>query len=214
MKRGAYIAIEGVDGAGKTTQARLLAQALTAERGEGSVVLVREPGGTPLGERVRAILLDNEPRVKMCPRAELMLFMAARAQLAADVIEPALASGKVVVSDRSWISSVVYQGGLGLIGANNILCVTGVALGNLSMDLLVLLDASPRKSFERMRAAGKTNAFDEMAKVRGDDMARYYCEAFDLFAGCKIRIEADEAEHEVQGSIAIKVGAWLRDNPT
>ena len=102
-----FFSFEGIDGSGKTTQARLLADALR-QRGQ-HVVEVREPGGTDLGERVRALVLDPDRRVDA--RAELLLFSAARAQLVADVVEPALASGAVVVADRFYDSSTAYQGG-------------------------------------------------------------------------------------------------------
>ena len=102
-----FFSFEGIDGSGKSTQARLLADALR-ERGH-EVVEVREPGGTELGERVRALLLDPEATID--DRAELLLFSAARAQLVATVVRPALDRGAVVVADRFADSSTAYQGG-------------------------------------------------------------------------------------------------------
>lgn len=105
--RPVFISFEGIDGSGKSTQARLLADAL---RQQGHVVVeVREPGGTDVGEAVRALLLD--PSVHIVPRAELLLFSAARAQLVSTVIRPALAEGAVVIADRFFDSSTAYQGG-------------------------------------------------------------------------------------------------------
>ncbi|WP_412069506.1 dTMP kinase [Rubrivirga sp. IMCC43871] len=101
-----FFSFEGIDGSGKSTQARLLADALR-ERGY-DVVEVREPGGTDLGERIRALLLD--PEAEIGGRAELLLFSAARAQLVADVIQPAIARGAVVVADRFHDSATAYQG--------------------------------------------------------------------------------------------------------
>ncbi len=102
-----FFSFEGIDGSGKSTQARRLADAV--RRLGREVVEVREPGGTDLGERIRALLLDPEAAVH--PHAELLLFSAARAQLVADVIEPALERGATVIADRFYDSSTAYQGG-------------------------------------------------------------------------------------------------------
>ncbi len=102
-----FVSFEGIDGSGKTTQARLFADALR-QRGR-TVVGVREPGGTDVGETIRSLLLD--PTVSVVPRAELLLFSAARAQLVSTVIRPALAEGATVIADRFFDSSTAYQGG-------------------------------------------------------------------------------------------------------
>jgi dTMP kinase len=107
MSHGVFIVLEGPDGGGKTTQAALLAEALRAE-GRDPLVL-REPGHTRLGEEIRQILLGHRDE-EIDPRAETCLFMAARAQLTAEVVRPALAAGRVVLSDRFLLSTVVYQG--------------------------------------------------------------------------------------------------------
>jgi len=104
--RGLFFSFEGIDGSGKSTQARMLAVALEAA-GE-RVVAVREPGGTTLGEKVRAVLLD--PTSEIVPRAELLLFAAARAQLVDTVITPSLLSGNHVIADRYVDSTTAYQG--------------------------------------------------------------------------------------------------------
>ena len=100
-----FISFEGLDGCGKTTQAGMLADALELEGRE--VVRVREPGGTPTGERIRELLLD--PAARIGPAAEALLYAAARAQLVEDVIAPALARGSVVIADRFIDSSLAYQ---------------------------------------------------------------------------------------------------------
>src|ERR687894_1199272 len=99
--RGLFVTFEGIDRSGKTTQARLLAEAL----GDHALA-VREPGGTPVGERVRELLKD--PALEIAPEAEALLFAAARSELVARVIRPALAEGRVVVSDRFVDSSLAY----------------------------------------------------------------------------------------------------------
>jgi dTMP kinase len=142
---GRLIAFEGVEGAGKSTQLDLLRQALEGRRRE--VVVTREPGGTPAGERVRALLLD--PEVELDPRAEALLFAAARAELVAEVIRPALERGAVVLSDRYLDSSLAYQGGARGLGRGPVEEVNRFATGGLLPDLVVLLDLDPADGLAR-----------------------------------------------------------------
>ena len=122
-----FLAFEGVDGAGKSTQVRLLAQHLEGQGRE--VLLCREPGGTELGEELRRILLVTGG--EMDSEVEVLLFMAARAQLCNKVIRPALEAGKVVISDRFLWSSVVYQGIVGGLGVEAVLAIGRVATRGL-----------------------------------------------------------------------------------
>ena len=137
-----FLAFEGVDGAGKSTQVRLLAQHL---EGQGSeVLLCREPGGTELGEELRRILLVTGG--EMDSEVEVLLFMAARAQLCNKVIRPELEAGKVVISDRFLWSSVVYQGVVGELGVDEVLAIGRVATRGLLPDLTFLVDLDPAAS--------------------------------------------------------------------
>jgi dTMP kinase len=145
--RGAFIVLEGADGAGKTTQANRLAAEL--ERRGLAVTRVREPGGTPIGEKVRAVLLDPENEV-MDARAELLLFMASRAQLCRDVIAPAIDAGRVVIADRFLASSAVYQGLVGGLGVERVLALGDFATGGVRPDVTILLDLSPEEAAARM----------------------------------------------------------------
>jgi dTMP kinase len=156
---GRLIAFEGVEGAGKSTQLELLRQALEDRGGPGDrrsgppvgrpreVVVTREPGGTAAGERVRALLLD--PEVELDPRAEALLFAAARAELVAEVIRPALERGAVVLSDRYLDSSLAYQGGARGLGRGPVEAVNRFATGGLLPDLVVLLDLDPADGLAR-----------------------------------------------------------------
>ena len=155
MKRprgdGVFIAFEGIEGAGKGTQ---IERAATALRAAGHDVLtVREPGGTPLGERLRDILLDGGTG-SMQPRAEAMLFAAARAQLVAQVIRPAIAAGRVVLCDRYIDSSVAYQGMARGLGEEDVLTLNAWATQGLFPDLVLLLHLDPEAGLARARADG------------------------------------------------------------
>jgi dTMP kinase len=140
-----FIAFEGADGAGKTTQARLLAEHLRALGHE--VVEVREPGGTQAGETVRTLLLDSDAPVGA--RAEALLFAAARAQLVEDVITPALARGATVIADRFVGSSLVYQGVVRGVGADEVRTINAIGTGGLLPDATVLLAVSAEQAAAR-----------------------------------------------------------------
>lgn len=149
--RGLFVTIEGIDRSGKTTQARMLCEALGDE-----ALAVREPGGTAVGERVRELLKD--PAVEIGPRAEALLFAAARAELVARVIRPALEAGRVVVSDRFLDSSLAYQGGARGLGVEEVARINEWATGGLVPDLTILLAIDPRAAAER---AGERDRFED-----------------------------------------------------
>ena len=138
-----FVAFEGVDGAGKSTQVRLLGEHL--ERNGREVVICREPGGTSLGEELRRILLDPGSG-DLQPEVEVLLFMAARAQLCNKIIRPGLESGKAVISDRFLWSSVVYQGVVGGLGVEEVLSIGRVATRGLLPELTFLVDLDPAAS--------------------------------------------------------------------
>ena len=149
--RGIFITLEGADGCGKSTQAALLADALAA-RGR-DVVRLREPGGTPISEKIRALLLDPA-NAEMAPECELLLYEASRAQLVRQVIEPALARGAVVLCDRYYDSTYAYQaGGRGLdetlVNRSNLLGSCGCV-----PDRTLVLDLDPAEAFARATAGG------------------------------------------------------------
>jgi dTMP kinase len=137
-----FISLEGIDGSGKTTQAHLLAEALGSE-----TLLIREPGGTEAAERIRELLAD--PALELDPLAELLLFLAARADLTARAIRPALEAGRDVVSDRFADSSVAYQGAARGLGVGEVISLTDAATEGLWPDLTVLLRIDPEAGFER-----------------------------------------------------------------
>lgn len=156
---GRFISFEGPDGAGKTTQLRLLTTRLEAAGRE--VLCTREPGGTPLGERLRALILPREDTTND-PVAELLLLNAARAQLVARVIRPALAAGVVVLADRYADATLAYQGyGRGGDLAE-LRAVIAIATRGLQPDRTFLLDLPIDASVRRLTARGADNFFDRM----------------------------------------------------
>ena len=151
---GVFVTFEGVEGSGKSTQVELLVRHLAA-RG-ARVLTTREPGGTPLGERVRAILLD--PESDPVPMSELFLLEAARAQLVARVIAPALAAGSTVLSDRFADSSAAYQGAARGLGEAVVAALNAAACGTTRPTRTVVLDLGVELALERARSRASTTA--------------------------------------------------------
>jgi len=144
---GRFISLEGIDGAGKSAQIGRLADWL---RSTGrAVTTCRDPGATPVGDAVRAILLDRHD-LHLAPTAEMFLYMAARAQLVNEVIEPAVGRGEWVVSDRYLLSNIVYQGHAGGLGPEVVRDVGRVATGGRMPDLVLLLDVDLETSARRL----------------------------------------------------------------
>ena len=149
MELGRFIAFEGGEGAGKSTQARLLAEALET-RGV-ACVLTREPGGTPGAEAVRELLL-HPPGEGWCAEAEALLFAAARADHVARLIRPALAAGKWVISDRFLDSSRAYQGAAGALGDDAVRALHAIGSGGLLPDLTIAIAAADSHVARRLAA--------------------------------------------------------------
>src|SRR5258708_39508406 len=147
--RGRFITFEGMDGSGKTTQMHRLAARL---RAQGRTVLETvEPGGPPVAQKIRRILLDRENQ-ELSPTTEILLYFASRAQNVDEWIMPALARGEIVLSDRFTDSSLVYQGyGRGL-GADAVAALDRIACRGLKPNLTILVDVDPEASLERARA--------------------------------------------------------------
>jgi dTMP kinase len=165
---GHFITFEGMDGSGKGTQIDLLTARL---RGEGvEPVVNREPGGTVIGRQIRAILLDAA-NTHLQPTAELLLYFASRAQAVEEVILPALASGKVVISDRFTDSTTVYQGAARGLGAEVVDLLDGVSCQGLVPDLTILLDIDLDTALAR---AAARNAESGSRETRLDEESREF----------------------------------------
>jgi dTMP kinase len=159
VKRGLFLSFEGGEGSGKSLQARRLAETLTESGRE--VVLTREPGGTAAGERIRDILLHAR-EIPLSPAAQVLLFSSARAQLVREVIRPALEAGKIVIADRFFDSTVVYQGHAHGVPLQAIREVTALAVGTLVPDRTFLLDVPVEVGLARSgwRAEARWDRFE------------------------------------------------------
>lgn len=188
---GLFVTFEGIDRSGKTTQARMLVEAL-----RGEAVAVREPGGTEVGERLRDLLKD--PAVTIAPEAEALMFAAARAELVEQVIRPALEAGKVVVSDRFLDSSLAYQGVARGLGVDDVEQINRFATGGLLPDLTVLLSLAPARAAER---AGQLDRFED----EGDSLQSAVFDAYRELAaadpGRWVIVDADRPSSEVHAEV-------------
>ncbi|WP_258365936.1 MULTISPECIES: dTMP kinase [unclassified Curtobacterium] len=201
--RGWFITLEGGDGAGKTTQAERLEQWLVDHGLE--VVRTREPGGTPLGQRIREIVLHERGHV--APRAEALLYAADRAHHVETVVRPALARGAVVLQDRYIDSSVAYQGVARGLGAEQIRTVSDWAADGLTPDLTVLLDVDVSIGRARV-AAARGDVFDRL-ESEAEMFHETVRAAFLAMAGAEperfLVVDAAEPADTVQGHIRAAV---------
>jgi dTMP kinase len=194
-----FVSFEGLDGSGKTTQVERLRASLEADGRE--VVTAREPGGTALGEQLRALVLHGD---EMTPWAEALLYAAARAELVAEVIEPALARGADVLLDRYFDSSVAYQGiGRGL-GLHEVLELNLLAVGGRVPDRTFVLAVDPTRSLERLggspdRIERESAAFHARVAAGYEELAALFPERLVLLDGTLDPEElAERIEDELQ----------------
>ena len=180
MNRGRLITIEGIDGAGKTTLAAALLDALTA-RGL-DVLLLREPGGVPAAERIRELVID--PDLHVTARTEALLYAAARAQLVEEAIEPLLREGRWVLLDRFIDSSLAYQGGGRELGIDRVRAINEFAIRTARPDrtLLLMIDSELGRSRSRSRAG------------RPDRLEREQADFFDRTAAAYLELAAEDPD--------------------
>jgi dTMP kinase len=196
VARGKLITIEGIDGAGKSTLAQALARELAA--GGHPVELLREPGGVDVSERIRALVKD--PALAVAPRAEALLYAAARAQLVQELLEPLLERGTLVLLDRFVDSSLAYQGAGRELGVDDVRAINLFATGGLAPDRTLLLRIDP--ALGRSRASERALEPDRLER-EGDDFFAAIATAYDELAReepARIRpIDAGQEPAEVLG---------------
>jgi dTMP kinase len=205
MTRGLFLSLDGLDGTGKSTQCRLLA-AWLRERGR-SVLTCADPGGTPVGDRLRQLIFHPEHTPNVT--CEALLFMASRAQLVGDVIRPALAAGTDVVTDRFVLANVAYQGHAGGLDPQELWQVGRFSTGGLEPDLTLVLDLPP--------AAARLRRGRPADRIEGRDAGYHTRVRNGFLAEARQRpdrvrvVDASGATEEVQRSICDEVSRLLGD---
>jgi dTMP kinase len=205
-----FISLEGPDGGGKSTQARLLVDYL---KGRGlDVLLTREPGGTPIGDQIRRTLMDLG-NTGMDPRTEILLFSASRAQTVHQVIRPQLEAGGVIVCDRFYDSTLAYQGyGHGLdLGA--LRAITEFATGGLRPDLTLLLDLSAEAGLERRKSGGQWNRLDAYDLAFHQRVRQGYFKLAAAEPARWVKVDASQPVDKVRAAVRQAVDARLAQVP-
>jgi dTMP kinase len=206
MPRPAFVSLDGPDGTGKSTQCRLLVEWLAAH--QVPVTACTDPGGTPLGQELRKLLLFGRAH-RIATTTEALLFMASRAQLVEDVIRPALDRGDVVVSDRFLLANVVYQGHAGGVSADDLWAVGRVATGGLEPDLTLVFDLPPEV------ALGRRNREADRMEDRGPEFDARVRTGFLYEAGRRPDryrlVDATPDAEAVQRAVRREVGRLLAD---
>ena len=191
-----FFSLEGIDGSGKSTQIDMLIKALESEG--YSVVKLREPGGAKISEQIREILLNPDFKGVMADKTELLLYNAARAQVIAEVIQPALDAGKIVIADRFAWSTYAYQGYARGLGADSVQQLTEITCGGCFPELTVVLDIDVARG--RARTAKRGEAPDRLEQEKADFFERVrkgYLAAARDYPDCVAAINADRTPEEV-----------------
>lgn len=197
-QRGFFLTFEGLDGSGKTTQIRLLKQALEQEG--YSIVETRQPGGTAFGDRIRALLLDSKS-TDLSSHTELAMMFADRAQSIQQIIEPALTAGKLVLCDRFTDSTEAYQGGGRELGSEIVLDLHRLICGNLQPDLTILLLPDLDASLTRARRRNARNTQIDEGRFESEKdafFARVHAKYHEIAAREPLRIIAIKGNHGIE----------------
>ena len=206
MTRGRFIAIEGGEGAGKSTSLRAIFECL--ESRQIGFLATREPGGTELGEKLRQLLLDPETPA-MDPETELLLVFASRLQNVVERIEPALTAGTWVVADRFVDASYAYQGGGRGVTKERIATLQEWALGSLTPDLTLLLDVSPEVGLQRAVKGRVADRFEREQMSFYERVRQAYLDRVAENPGRYIVVDARLPQPEMVGSLKTQLMEWI-----
>ncbi|MCW7548461.1 dTMP kinase [Photorhabdus sp. APURE] len=205
---GKFIVIEGLEGAGKTSAMKTVVEILQ-QHGIQNLIFTREPGGTPLAEKLRGLIKQGVEGESLTDKAEVLMLYAARVQLVENVIKPALARGTWVVGDRHDLSSQAYQGGGRGIDKNLMTSLRNTVLGDFHPDLTIYLDIPPQIGLLRARERGE---LDRIEKESMDFFNRTRSRYLEFAAQDKSIVTVDAAQpiEQVQADIYQVLGQWLK----
>ncbi|MGL5680275.1 MAG: dTMP kinase [Plesiomonas shigelloides] len=204
---GKFIVIEGLEGAGKTTAQNTVIQTLRA-RGIADLVFTREPGGTPLAERLRSLIKEGHPDEPLTDKAEVLMLYAARVQLVENVILPAMARGAWVIGDRHDLSSQAYQGGGRQIDPVLLQTLRDTVLGDFRPDLTLYLDIAPALGLLRARQRGELDRIEQQDLSFFERTRVRYLELAQNDPNTRI-IDAGQALPVVTAAIEATLNQWL-----
>ncbi|HCU15387.1 thymidylate kinase [Hafnia paralvei ATCC 29927] len=203
-----FIVIEGLEGAGKTTARDTVVDVLR-QQGIQDIVFTREPGGTPLAEKLRDLVKQGVENEKLTDKAEVLMLYAARVQLVDNVIKPALARGAWVVGDRHDLSSQAYQGGGRGIDSRLMQSLRDTVLGDFKPDLTLYLDLPPAIGLERARSRGALDRIEKESLAFFERTRTRYLELAAQDASI-ITVDASQTLPEVTAAIRLALEAWFK----
>ncbi|MBD2805123.1 dTMP kinase [Xenorhabdus sp. ZM] len=204
-----FIVIEGLEGAGKTTAIQTVMETLQ-QHGISDLILTREPGGTPLAEKLRELIKQGVEGELLTDKAEVLMIYAARVQLVENVIKPALSNGKWVIGDRHDLSSQAYQGGGRGIDQNLMASLREAALGDFYPDLTVYLDLPPEIGLQRARERGELDRIEKESLDFFHRTRERYLELVEKDRRIK-KVDATQPLSKVQDDIRQVVSQWLQE---
>ncbi|EGR1547768.1 dTMP kinase [Vibrio parahaemolyticus] len=207
MMKANFIVVEGLEGAGKSTAIKTVLDTLK-QAGIGNIVNTREPGGTPLAEKMRALVKEEHEGEELKDMTELLLLYAARVQLVENVIKPALANGQWVVGDRHDLSSQAYQGGGRQIDTSLMKNLRDTTLGDFKPAFTLYMDIDPRIGLERARGRGELDRIEKMDISFFERTRERYLEIANADPSIVV-INAEQSIEEVSRDIQDALNEWL-----